>query len=95
MDVLARRDRQIWYAYLVNHPYNLCIHNGNTYIDEGTMSVLMARTVSARLPDELDEQFDEYLDQFDRFPPDRSEVVREALKRYFEEEMNGPGTAEN
>ena len=26
--------------------------------------------------------------------PDRSEVVREALKRYFEQEMNGPQTVE-
>jgi len=58
------------------------------------MSIQMASTVSARLPDDLDDQFEEYLEQFDRFPPDRSEVVREALRKYFEEELNDQ-TVEN
>lgn len=49
----------------------------------------MSRTISARIDDELDEQFDQYLGQFDRFPPDRSEVVRAALEAYFDEELDG------
>jgi len=52
------------------------------------MSVQMARTVSARLPDELDAQLEQYRNQFEKFPPDQSEVVREALRQYLAAELD-------
>jgi Arc/MetJ-type ribon-helix-helix transcriptional regulator len=54
----------------------------------------MARTVSARLPDELDAQLEQYRNQFEKFPPDQSEVVREALRQYLAAELDDTDVVE-
>lgn len=51
------------------------------------MSATMAKTISVRIDDELESQFDEYLSQH-RFEPNQSDVVREALTEFLAEELD-------
>ena len=48
------------------------------------MSIQMATTVSARLDDDLEARFEAYRNRF-KYPPEKSEVVREALEEYFDD----------
>ena len=46
----------------------------------------MNSQITVRLDDELDASFEEYLDQFE-YEPEKSEVVRRALREFFEREL--------
>lgn len=46
----------------------------------------MATTISVRLDDDLESQFDEYIER-QRWQPNKSDVVREALAEFLEEEL--------
>lgn len=54
-----------------------------------TMSVAtqMASTISVRLDDDLAENLEEYRATH-KFPPDKSEVVRTALREFLERELS-------
>jgi predicted transcriptional regulator len=47
----------------------------------------MASTVSARIDDDLEHDLERYREQF-RHPPEKSEVVREALESYLEQQIS-------
>lgn len=47
----------------------------------------MSTTISVRLDDDLEARFEAFLQQH-RYQPDKSEVVREALNRFLDEELD-------
>ena len=47
----------------------------------------MNSQITVRLDDDLDAAFSEYLDQFE-YEPEKSEVVRRALREFFERELD-------
>lgn len=52
------------------------------YTESLTMSVTMASQITVRLDDDLETELEQYRDQHE-FKPDKSEVVRAALREYL------------
>lgn len=51
------------------------------------MSVSMATQVSVRLDDDLEQDLDEFIERHGPFEPNKSDVVRKALREYLDREL--------